>query len=108
MKSTWRKKGRDKASRRDAKGGIEVYYANVSSWSPKAREYFEQEVRADALAVVETHLHGREYNHWKNRIRKWGYKVSGREAVRTYRSEKGTSGGCLICLLYTSPSPRDS
>ena len=80
LTNTWRQRGRARASGREAKSGIEVYYANVSSWSPKAREYFEQEVRADALAVVETHLHGREYTHWKNRIRKWGYKVSGREA----------------------------
>ena len=75
-----------------------MYYANVSSWSPKAREYVEQKVQADCdvMAFVETHLRGRDLIDWKNRIRKWGHRVSDAEAMRTDRSEKGTSGGCLV------------
>ena len=58
----------------------------------------EQEAQADTeiMAFVETHLRGRDFIDWKNRIRKWGHRVSGEEALKTDRSEKGTSGGCLV------------
>ena len=65
------KKARAKAASRPvAKKGLEVYYANVSSWSPKAQGYVEHRVDADVLAFVETKLHGREQISWTRELGK--------------------------------------
>ena len=36
------------------------------------------------------------------------YNISGLLNGQSYRLEFTVSGGALVCLLYTSPSPRDS
>ena len=50
------------------------------------------------MALVETHLIGKNHDEWKSRVRKWGYRCSGQPALRTYRSDGGTSGGSLVAV----------
>ena len=78
--------------------GVSLYFANVSSWSMKAQEYVRHQVDEDAVALVETHLTGKNHDEWKSRVRKWGYRCSGQPALRTYRSDGGTSGGSLVAV----------
>jgi hypothetical protein len=93
----WLRAAREQAARRKLRSqGLEIYFANITSWSAKAASYLEHEVSADCLAVVETHLRGKSFVQAKNRMCRWGFRVSGREALASTKSSAGTSGGCMV------------
>ena len=74
---------------------LDIFFANVSSWSTKAKQYYEYQVEADVIAAVETHLSAAKH---KEEIQVLGrrYRLSGRPAQPSTKSESGTSGGVLV------------
>jgi hypothetical protein len=105
----WLRVARERAIRNQpAKGCLSIYFANVTSWSQTARSYIEYEVRSDVMAFVETHLRGRDFTRWQNRVTKWGYRVSGRgqERVRHERGMFSCSLACsrLVCTWSCGPT----
>ena len=88
----------DARRRMPAKKGFTLYYGNVSSWSAKAQEYAEHEIKDDGMIFIETHLKAKETLMWKHRIGKWGFRTSARAALLSSRSEVGSSGGSIIAM----------
>ena len=73
------------------------YYANVSKWSMKAKEFFgNQWAEAHFLAGVETHKEGKAHNLLLKQVDRMGFRTVGRPAVPTNRSEYGNSGGNFV------------
>ena len=77
---------------------LRLYFANVSSWSLKAQEYYRHAVQADVLMAVETHLSPARHRTSLRQLDRDGFRVSGRAAIPTGKSVAGTTGGVFTAI----------
>ena len=77
-----------------------LYYANITDYGPKARNYYEQLAasRMDIkfVAFVEHHRKGQAYYDMARQVSKMGFKGFGTEACKSKKSSEGATGGSYV------------
>ena len=77
---------------------IQMYFANVTSWSGTAREYIEHKIEADVICIIESHCSQKALQLCRRQFDRRGFRASGRPALATGTSERGTSRGCITAV----------